>query len=76
MLWGSLAGAVGLQAIAVHWPPAQVIFGTGDMTLADWGIATGVAASVLVLEEGRLLGLAVLRRLRRRAAPTGSLSRG
>ena len=76
MLWGSLAGAVGLQAIAVHWPPAQVIFGTGDMTLADWGIATGVAASVLVLEEGRKLSLAVLRRLRRRAAPAGSLSRG
>ena len=46
------------------------------MTLADWGIATGVAASVLILEEGRKLGLAVLRRLRRRAAPAGSLSRG
>jgi Ca2+-transporting ATPase len=73
MLWGSFAGVVGLQAVAVHWPPAQVIFGTGSMTLADWGIATGVAASVLILEEGRKLGLAVLRRLRRSAAPAGSL---
>ena len=47
MLWASLAGIIVLQAIAVHWPPAQPIFGTGGMTLADWGIATGVAASVL-----------------------------
>jgi Ca2+-transporting ATPase len=76
MLWGSLAGVVGLQAVAVHWPRAQGIFGTGGMTLADWGIATGVAASVLILEEGRKLGLAVLRRLRRSAALAGSLSRG
>jgi P-type Ca2+ transporter type 2C len=76
MLWGSLAGAVGLQAVDVHWPPAQVSFGTGDMTLADWGLATGVAASVLILEEGRLLGLAVLRRLHRSAALAGSRSWG
>jgi hypothetical protein len=34
------------------------------MRLADWGIATGVAASVLLLEEGRKLALAVLKRLR------------
>ena len=44
----------------MHWPRAQPIFGTGGMTLADWGIATGVAASVLILEEGRKLGFAVL----------------
>ena len=68
MLWGSLAGIVGLQAVAVHWPPAQAIFGTGGMALADWSVATGVAASVLILEEGRKLGLAVLGRLHRSAA--------
>ena len=28
MLWGSLAGVVVLQIVAVHWPPAQAIFGT------------------------------------------------
>jgi Ca2+-transporting ATPase len=76
MLWASLAGVMALQAIAVHWPRAQAIFGTGGMSLADWGLATGVAASVLLLEEGRKLGLAVLGRLRRGAAPAGSLSRG
>ncbi len=71
MLWGSLAGVVGLQAIAVHWPPAQAIFRTGGMALADWSVATGVAASVLILEEGRKLGLAVLGRLHRSAASVG-----
>jgi Ca2+-transporting ATPase len=64
MLWGSLAGLLVLQAIAVHWPLAQRIFGTGGMPPADWGIAIGVAASVLILEEGRKLAFAVLRRFR------------
>src|SRR5512139_194771 len=31
MLWGSLGGVVVLQAVAVHWPPAQAIFGTAGM---------------------------------------------
>jgi Ca2+-transporting ATPase len=73
MLWSSLAGVVGLQAVAVHWPPAQAIFGTGGMTLADWGIAAGVAASVLLLEEGRKLALAVRGRPCRSAASPPSL---
>ena len=30
------------------------------MTLVDWGIATLVAASILILEEVRKLGLALL----------------
>jgi Ca2+-transporting ATPase len=64
MLWASLAGLLILQAVAVHWPPAQTIFGTGGMRLADWCIATGIAASVLFLEEGRKLALTVLRRWR------------
>lgn len=64
MLWASLAGIVGLQAVAVHWPPAQAVFGTGGMALADWGIATGVAASILFVEEGRKLVAASLERLR------------
>ena len=73
MLWVSLAGIIALQALAVHWPRAQPIFGTGGMTLADWGIATGVAASVLILEEGRKLALAMLWRLGPRATPAGSV---
>ena len=60
MLWGSLGGVVALQAVAVHWRPAQAIFGTAGMTLTDWGIATAVAASILLLEEGRKLASAVL----------------
>ncbi len=73
MLWGSLAAVAALQAVAVHWPPAQAIFGTGGMVLADWGIATGVAASVLILEEGRKLGIALIGRYLRSAAPGESL---
>jgi Ca2+-transporting ATPase len=55
MLWTSLMALVILQAIAVHWPPAKPIFGTGGMTFSDWVIASGVAASILALEEGRKL---------------------
>ena len=33
------------------------------MAVGDWGIAAGVAASVLLLEEGRKLALAALERL-------------
>lgn len=55
MLWLSLAGVVSLQAIAVHWPPAEALFGTTGMTFSDWGIAGSVAATILVLEEIRKL---------------------
>ncbi len=62
MLWASLTGVVLLQAIAVHWPPAQSIFGTSALTVEEWGIATGVAASVLLLEEARKLIAGFVRR--------------
>jgi P-type Ca2+ transporter type 2C len=63
MLWASLTAVVTLQAIAVHWPPAEGVFGVGGMGFADWGIAISVAASVLILEEGRkLLGVLFERR--------------
>ncbi|WP_303901374.1 calcium-translocating P-type ATPase, PMCA-type [Thiohalomonas denitrificans] len=54
-LWMALFGVVLLQVIAVHWAPAREIFGTVPLTLIDWGIATGVASSVLLLEETRKL---------------------
>ena len=73
MLWGSLGGVVVLQAVAVHWPPAQAIFGTAGMMLGDWWIATAVAGSVLLLEEGRKLALAVLGRFRASATAVASL---
>ena len=31
MLWVSLAGALVLQVVAVHWPPASQLFGTTGM---------------------------------------------
>jgi len=67
MLWTSLTVVVILQAIAVHWPTAEVIFGIGGMTFVDWGIAIGVAASVLILEEGRKFFAVLLVRLRSNA---------
>ena len=55
MLWASLVGTLTLQAVAVHWPPASQLFGTTGMAWTDWGIAIGVASSVLMLEEARKL---------------------
>jgi Ca2+-transporting ATPase len=60
-LWLSLTGVIVLQALVVHWGPAQALFDTTDLSLADWGLATAVAASVLVLEEARK---PIVRRLR------------
>lgn len=54
-LWAALIGVVGLQVVVVHWSLAQAIFRTVDLSLYDWGLATLVAASVLVLEEVRKL---------------------
>lgn len=63
MLWVSLVGIITLQVIAVHWPPAKEVFATGGMNFMDWGIATCVAASVLILEESRKLFAMVFRML-------------
>ncbi len=53
MLWTSLLGVLALQALAVHWGPAQAIFRTVDLTTPQWLVAIAVGASVLVLEEAR-----------------------
>ena len=71
LLWWSLAGVVVLQAVAVHWPPAQVVFRTTGLHAYDWAMCAGVASSVLVLEEtrkllARLLGYGPLRASARR----------
>ncbi len=52
-LWLSLGSVVLLQVLAVHWAPAQAVFGTTDLSLADWTLATAVASLVLVMEETR-----------------------
>jgi P-type Ca2+ transporter type 2C len=51
MLWACLGGVLLLQAVAVHFPPAQAIFGASALSAADWAIAIGVAASILAVEE-------------------------
>ncbi|KTC83304.1 cation-translocating P-type ATPase [Legionella cincinnatiensis] len=53
MLWLSLAAVVILQVLAVHWIPAQSIFGTTNLTLTQWVMAIGIASSILIFEEGR-----------------------
>jgi len=63
-LWLSLAMVAVLQVLVVHWPPAQDVFNTTDLTLRDWGLAVLVASSVLWLDEGRKLALRLLKHVR------------
>ncbi len=53
LLWLALAGVLALQVVVVHWPPAQALFHTSALSLADWALAAGAASSVLLLEEAR-----------------------
>jgi Ca2+-transporting ATPase len=52
-LWLALCGIVALQAMVVHWTPAQALFHTTDLDSRQWLLAAGVASLVLVLEEIR-----------------------
>jgi Ca2+-transporting ATPase len=64
MLWVSLGAALLLQMLATQWGPATQLFGTTGMGWADWGVAAGVASSILLLEEARKLVLRGWLRLR------------
>jgi Ca2+-transporting ATPase len=61
-LWLALFGVVGLQIVVVHWAPAQAVFDTVDLTLADWILATLIASTVLVFDEVRKLAERIVRR--------------
>lgn len=61
-LWTALAAVVLLQALVVHWSPAQALFHTVDLALEDWALAAAVASSVLFLDEARKLALRVAKR--------------
>jgi P-type Ca2+ transporter type 2C len=61
-LWLALFGVVGLQLVVVHWAPAQVVFDTVDLTLADWILATLIASTVLLFDEIRKLAERIVRR--------------
>lgn len=63
ILWLALAAVLALQVVVVHWEPAQTVFGTTALALADWGVAAAVASSVLLLEEARKLAHRIFRRL-------------
>ncbi len=56
-LWLALAAVLVLQAIVVNWGPAQRVFDTVSLNLGDWLLATGIAASVLLLDEARKLAV-------------------
>jgi Ca2+-transporting ATPase len=60
-LWLALFGVVGLQFVVVHWAPAQAVFDTVDLTLADWALAALIASSVLLFDEIRKLAGRILR---------------
>jgi len=64
ILWLTLVGLVGMQFLAVQWPPAQNVFNTTALSAADWGLAALVASSVLLLEEARKKLLKIGRALR------------
>lgn len=63
-LWLALAAVVVMQAVVVHWGPAQLVFDTVDLTPGDWLLATGVASSALLLEETRKLLWRLVKRAR------------
>ena len=67
MLWASLGGVIGLQAVAVHWLPAQQLFGTTALTLQQWIVAASVASLVLLLDEARKLARRLSRPAKRGA---------
>jgi Ca2+-transporting ATPase len=52
-LWLALGGVLALQIAVVHWAPAQSVFGTTDLSPADWFMAVLVASSVLLFDEAR-----------------------
>jgi Ca2+-transporting ATPase len=61
-LWLALAAVVGLQVAVVYWAPLQHLFGVSRLGLREWGICLGVAAMVVVAEEGRKLVAGVVGR--------------
>ena len=70
-LWLALAAVLGLQLVVVNWGPAQAVFDTESLNLSDWLLATGIASSVLLLDEARKLAVHVWRIMGDRKALQG-----
>ena len=56
-LLAGVAAAVVLQVLVIYLPPAQILFRTAPLTLADWGWILLVSSSVFILDELRKLVL-------------------
>jgi P-type Ca2+ transporter type 2C len=61
-LWVAVTLVALLQILVVQWTPAEEVFRTLPLTLEQWAIVAGVAASALVLEEGRKLIVRLMER--------------
>jgi Ca2+-transporting ATPase len=48
-----------LQAVVVHFPPAQGILKTTDLSGTDWAVAAATAMTVMIADELRKLLLKV-----------------
>ena len=70
-LWLALAAVLVLQVVVVNWGPAQAVFDTESLNLGDWLLATGIAASVLLLDEARKLAVYCWRMIGDRKALQG-----
>jgi Ca2+-transporting ATPase len=55
LLWLALVSVLALQVVAVHWGPAQTLFGTNDLSTGEWVMVVAVAGSIIALEELRKL---------------------
>ena len=68
-LWLALVAVLVLQVLVVNWSPAQAVFDTESLNLSDWLLATGIATSVLLLDEARKLAELAWRIMGDRKAP-------
>ena len=67
ILWIALV----LQVLVVNRGSAQAVFNTVSLTQGAWLLATGIAASVLLLDEARKLAVRYGRMIRDRKALHG-----
>lgn len=59
-LWLAIGGVVALQVAAVQLPALQGVFDTTSLDLTQWAVCVGVALTILIAEELRKAGAALL----------------
>ncbi len=60
-LWLALSAVVAFQLLATSWAPAQMVFGTSELSVEDGLLVAGVGAVILVVEELRKMLARALR---------------